>query len=394
MKKGLLVILIYTFIFSASAQNFSYRSNEFTIDAKGDSTESSIAFIKWINPTQEVNFIFDKKFLLKFDVRSAIDMKSIHLTVRKSETEAPYATRVIQPSEEESKYYRYEGNINLDEGDNIVEITVTNSDGLKSHSQKKIKLGSDALANISSLDRTDYALLIATDKYDHWGNLVNPVFDSKTIAKQLEETYGFKVTFLENPSQQDILRKLKEFAEKTFKPLDQLFIFFAGHGSYDQTFGEGYVVLRESLTDDDAKATYLSYNRLRSIVNNIPCNHIFLVMDVCYGGTFDELLAAARGNNESEYKENTLGEFIVKKMTLKTRRYLTSGGKTYVSDGVPGMHSPFARSFIDALKSRGGNDGILTVSELYGFVEKLKIQPRAGEFGVNENGSDFLFITK
>ncbi len=394
MKKIILSIALITCCLGVFAQNFSFKSNEFSVDSKNSQKESSIAFITWSSPSQDVNFIFDKKFLLKFEVKSSVEMKTITVSVKKSEKENPYASRVIQLEAEETRFYKYEGNLNLDEGENIVEVKVENVDGINSFSQKKIKLGSDALANINSLDRTDYALLIATDKYDHWGNLVNPIYDSKTIAKYLEETFGYKVTILENPSQQEILRKLKEFAELKFNPLDQLFIFFAGHGSYDQIFGEGYVVLKESLIDDDARASYLSYNRLRSIINNIPCDHIFLVMDVCYGGTFDELLASTRGEGESVYKESNLGEFIVRKMAVKTRKYLTSGGKTYVSDGIQGMHSPFAKSLIEALKSRGGNDGILTVSELNSFVEKLKIQPRAGEFGSNENGSDFLFIAK
>lgn len=394
MKKFTLTISLIIASTLVFAQSFSYKSNEFAVDSKNLQKESSVAFITWSSPLQDVSFIFDKKFLLKFEVRSSTEMKSITVSVKKSESEEPYASRTIQLEEEEKKIYKYEGNLNLNEGENILEVKVENIDGIASFSQKKIKLGSDALANVNSLDRTDYALLIATDKYDYWGNLVNPIYDSKTIAKYLEETFGYKVTILENPSQQEILRKLKEFAELKFNPLDQLFIFFAGHGSYDQTFGEGYVVLKESLVDDDARASYLSYNRLRSIINNIPCEHIFLVMDVCYGGTFDELLASTRGDNESVYKESNLGEFIVRKMAVKTRKYLTSGGKTYVSDGVQGMHSPFAKAFIEALKSRGGNDGILTIPELYSFVEKLKIQPRAGEFGSNQNGSDFLFIVK
>ena len=72
----------------------------------------------------------------------------------------------------------------------------------------------------------------------------------------------------------------------------------------------------------------------------------------------------------------------------------THRGKTYVSDGIPGKHSPFAKNFIDALNSQGGPDGILTLQELFGFVEKLKIQPRFGEFGDNAPGSDFVFVAR
>jgi hypothetical protein len=78
----------------------------------------------------------------------------------------------------------------------------------------------------------------------------------------------------------------------------------------------------------------------------------------------------------------------------KTRKFLTSGGKQYVSDGIPGQHSPFAKAFIEALRYKGGRDGILTLSEITPFVEKLKITPRAGEFGDNAPGSDFVFVAR
>jgi hypothetical protein len=117
-------------------------------------------------------------------------------------------------------------------------------------------------------------------------------------------------------------------------------------------------------------------------------------MDVCFGGTFDNALASARGQDEEVYKEQSQAEFVTRKLNYKTRRYMTSGGKTYVSDGIAGKHSPFAKNFIDALEARGGPDGILTLPELFGYVEKLKIQPRFGEFGDNAPGSDFVFIAR
>ena len=117
-------------------------------------------------------------------------------------------------------------------------------------------------------------------------------------------------------------------------------------------------------------------------------------MDVCFGGTFDEALASARGQDDEVYKEQTQAEFLTRKLTFKTRKYLTSGGKTYVSDGIKGKHSPFAKSFLEALSSQGGRDGILTLQEIYSFVEKLKNPPKFGEFGDNAPGSDFLFLVR
>lgn len=81
-------------------------------------------------------------------------------------------------------------------------------------------------------------------------------------------------------------------------------------------------------------------------------------------------------------------------MKFKTRLYLTSGGKEYVPDGRPGMHSPFTRKILEALRGYGGKDGILTVNEIITAVEKVEPQPRFGEFGDNEPGSDFILIAK
>jgi hypothetical protein len=329
-------------------------------------------------------------------VESAVPLKNITISIKESADAASRGvSQVIQPAtENEKRFAVLEKNLTLMEGDNVLEIVAENVDGVKTVSYKTVHVGSVGLAEATKLNRTDYALIFATDQYDHWTDLVNPVFDSRTIGEELKKTYNFKTEIVENATQSEILKKLREYAEKKYQPLDQLFIFFAGHGSYDQTFGEGFVVTRESLLNDEAKTTYLSHNRLRSIVNNVPCDHIFLAMDVCFGGTFDQALASSRGVDEEVYKEQNQAEFITRKLTYKTRRFLTSGGKQYVSDGIPGKHSPFAKNFLEALRSRGGRDGILTLNEIIPYVEKLKIVPRFGEFGDNTPGSDFVFVAR
>jgi hypothetical protein len=46
------------------------------------------------------------------------------------------------------------------------------------------------------------------------------------------------------------------------------------------------------------------------------------------------------------------------------------------------------------LRYYGGEDGVLTTSEILQFVEKVNPQPRFGEFGDNEPGSDFILVVK
>lgn len=239
----------------------------------------------------------------------------------------------------------------------------------------------------------DYGILFATDKYDHWSNLVNPINDAKAIQSELKDNYGFSTELVENPTKVTLKSKLREYALKQYNPDDQLFIFIAGHGQFDNTYKEGYIVAKDSLLHDDIKDSYISHSELSTILNNINCKHIFLVMDVCFGGTFDQKIAQ-RGESVTDYQEITRTEFIERKLKNKTRLYLTSGGKEYVSDGRPGQHSPFARKFLEALRNYGGSDSVLTQSEINNYVEKLVPEPRYGEFGNNEPGSDFIFVVK
>ena len=398
MKSKMIVALVMMlgFITVVKAQNVSTRTNEFEIDLSDPKklVTSTVPSINWITPIAETNYAQENRYSIKFEIESSTALKSISISIKETVEAASRGTQTILPKEDEKMRATIERNLTLMDGENLLEIVAENIDGVKTISYKKVVVGSTTLADASKLNRTDYALIFASDQYDNWNDLVNPVFDSRTIAEELKKTYGFSVDMVENASQSEILKKLRDYAEKKYQPLDQLFIFFAGHGTYDQTFGEGFVVTKESLLNDEGKTTYLSHNRLRSIINNIPAEHIFLGMDVCFGGTFDQALASSRGGEEEVYKEQNQAEFLTRKLTYKTRRFLTSGGKTYVSDGIPGKHSPFAKSFIEALRSHGGKDGMLTLPELFTFVERLKIPPRLGEFGDNAPGSDFIFVAR
>lgn len=238
----------------------------------------------------------------------------------------------------------------------------------------------------------DYALLIGTDDYESMSKLSNPVNDIKTIGEELETRYGFTVEKIINPTLAQVYGAIRNYNKKIFSEDDQLLIFIAGHGEYDPLIKEGFLVAKDSKKIDESKLTYLSHSNLRTLVNNIGCRHILLTLDVCFGGTFDQAIAS-RGGNE-EYGNISKDQFVLRKLKYKTRLYLTSGGKEYVPDGRPGYHSPFTRKFLEGLRANGGTDGVLSFAELSGYVEKVNPEPRKGEFGDNDSGSDFLFIMK
>lgn len=392
-RNSLFTFILVACVIGAKAQNVNSRTDKFHLNT-ATSVTSTVPIVTWMQPIPDISYSEQSRYRIKFVVETTTPIEGVMINVKESLQAAARGSLKVMPDASQKMYLVVEKTLNLMDGENIVEVVVRNAEGVETKTSRRVRVGNVAISEANRLERRDYALIFATDKYDNWSDLVNPIFDSRTIATQLEQTYGFTTDVVENPTQDEILKKLREYGEKQYKPLDQLFIFFAGHGTYDQTFGEGFVVTKESLVDDAGKTSYLSHNRLRSIINNIPAEHIFLVMDVCFGGTFDEALASQRGADDATYREQNQNEFIARKLTLKTRRYLTSGGKTYVSDGIAGKHSPFAKNFLEALESQGGRDGILTVAEVFSYVEKLLNPPRLGTFGSNLPGSDFLFVKK
>ena len=278
---------------------------------------------------------------------------------------------------------RFEATVPLISGHDLIRVAATDT------------LGNQAFKSITysppiPQPRKDYALLFAVDIYDHWPRLRFPMADALNISRDLENIYGFQVELVQNPTKMDIHRILREYAQKDFAPEDQLLIFFAGHGDFDAVTNMGYLVCQDTKKpeDDSFKLSYFSHSDFRDIIDRMSCEHILLVMDTCYSGTFDERLAM-RG--EAENISNSLSQADIKRiMTYTTRWYLTSGANERVPDD-----SLFIRALLDALRSKGGRDNILTIEEILTYLKDLgNPKPCSGEFGRNAPGSDFLFIAQ
>ena len=392
---NLTIAAILLYLQPALAQKtLAQKTNPIYLDVgstKKGATEADIV-ITWITPKEVNSQHNERKLNIKIGVNSGVEITNIQIFINDEPVGDSRGVTVVENTgyNQFDKYLEKE--LSLQEGDNNIRLVAQNSRGEIIEESRIISI---AKADTERLARTDFALLFAIDEYDSWSNLTNPINDAKTIADELENHYGFKVELVANATNEGVLIKLKEYATKSYLPLDQLFIFFAGHGQFDEIYGEGYIVCKNSELNDAAKTSYISHSVLRNVVDNIPTNHTFLAMDVCFGGTFDPTIARAgtRGLGE-EYNEVSQQEFIKRKLRFKTRKFVTSGGKDYVPDGRPGMHSPFARKFLEALRSYGGDDKVLTLPEIFGYVEKITPEPRAGEFGTNEPGSDFVFIAQ
>ena len=230
--------------------------------------------------------------------------------------------------------------------------------------------------------RQGNALLFATNAYEHWENLENPIPDANAIKTELEQTYGFHVELVENPARDKLLGKLNEYATRQYDAEDQLLVFFAGRGYFDVSLEKDFIVTQDTKleADDPGLTSYVSQEYLWELLDGAQCQHIFLMIDARFSGTFNSLRGDERGD------ESGAGSHMNLASTDKTRWYLTFGGKEAVS--------PFVGKFLEALRSGGGEDSVLTLNELFGYVQGVSPKPRYGRFGSDETGSDFLFIAK
>ena len=240
----------------------------------------------------------------------------------------------------------------------------------------------------------DVALFFAVEDYAKHGhglrNLQNPIDNAVAIAKALKTQYGFQTEVVKNPTIDIIEKKLKAYKEQFAKnqfPYDgQFLIFFSGHG--ERELKNGYFLAADS-DPSRMNRTAFGYEYWREWINEIDCKHILVAIDACYSGTFDPNW----WNKPGSTLGRRIGELSEKQILLAdhdlytTRWFFTSGTEVETPD-----QSNFAAKLLEAFRSRGGSDLILTSSEAWTYLGQARPHPWQGGFGKNERNSSFLFI--
>jgi hypothetical protein len=393
MKTKLAVFLVFIAA-SGLAQEFRKRANPVEVEVAPPVLESTKPVVIWMSPMETSTSISVKKLVIKVGVNSKVKLRQVKLLINGV---LPQESRGIGSAAPDASKFDFflDREVELADGPNEIRVIADNEKGEQTIEARIVNVAASLASTLPP--RTDYALLFATNEYDEWSRLVNPIFDAEAIKKDLEELYGYKVELVKNPTKSVFLSKLREYSTRNYMPDDQLFVFIAGHGKFDPVIKDGYLVARDSKKADENSETYISYSDLRTRLDNNPCRHVFLTIDACFGGTFDQAIAK-RGDEDSmdelAFNPTVQADLIKRKLQYKTRIFLTSGGKEYVDDGRPGRHSPFATLFLEAMRTGGGRMRVLTTATIYSYVEPAKQEPRYGKFGDNEPGSEFVFVRK
>ncbi len=337
----------------------------------------------------------------------ALDDSGVKKVIAQARGAAPSAPGRLLVDSNDKKVVAQETNARLDSrgnfsaevtlgtGDNLITVTATDiydNEARESFVIRRDSAADTVAANAPANGGRYHALLIAVQQYDHPSvkSLEFPLSDAQQIERELTSRYTFEpqnVTSLKNPDRRAIFDALDQLAEK-MKPEDNLLIFYAGHGHWDEQRKQGYWLPRDSTRE--RRSEWISNSDLRDAIRGIRARHILLVSDACFaGGIFLAREAFGPASNAVAELDN-----------LPSRTAMTSGALTTVPD-----RSVFVAYLLKHL--RENTEDRLPALELFNKLRLPVINnsptqrdgsrptPRYGTiFEVGDEGGDFIFARR
>lgn len=291
------------------------------------------------------------------------------------------------------------GNSLVHQASQQIIVGTSNSIGLKKGSSTSADESS--WLKIGSGLGKQYCLFFATENYTGgWPHLNNPYKDCSDIANELQMHFGFeKPEIVKDATLLQISQKLGEYQKRYFKDNDELFIYFSGHGDFDELKNKAYLVTADSTYSDrnNFRPRYISAPDLLTDITAIKCKRILVCLDTCNSSDFFKFMRdnyegpATKGDTAYPSSMN-VNEIISATSSYCTRRLLTSS-KAAALDGRRGENSPFALALLGKLRTYGGTDGFLLLPDLEKAVE-TKTTGTLGSFTKDQPGSQFFFLYK
>ncbi|MGH7599700.1 MAG: caspase family protein [bacterium] len=337
-----------------------------------------------------------KTVRLRYKVTKVDSLADVQIKVNKNRLE----TRDLRVQEKTEKGFTLWQDIDLNEGQNLIEVRASNQVGSKN---AELKIFYNPLLD-TLLYRKTWAVIIGIDKYrdPNVGHLDFAVRDATGVEKMLREKFKFDhfITLYNDDATNDrIIAALSDSLQKA-DPEDGVFVFFAGHG-FTVVTARGDTI-GGIVPYDGAFGVYtpnISMEQIRDTARLVNAKHIFYVMDACYSGA---LLVKIRGTPKSNA---TLSSRIKEFVSKPARDVLTTGQQgEEVLDGGRNNHSIFTGWLLEGLEgvADADQDSYVTANELSRYVyenvikdakiHRIRQTPQFGKL-TTDNG-EFVFVPK
>lgn len=230
----------------------------------------------------------------------------------------------------------------------------------------------------------NYLLIIGINDYLFWPKLSNAVKDSKDLKQVLISKFQFSEKNIyelydTNATYENIRNELVKI-KNNITPNDNLVIYYAGHGNYDEETDNGFWIPVNS--HQDAPLEFIQTSIIYNYLSKIEAKHIFLIADACFSGSLFK-------SNAISYREND--------DKSPSRWAFSSGNIEVVADGQVGENSPFAQSLMEVLSSTRKNISVSQLIQNVKFrVETITEQTPIGRpMNMDEHqGGEFIFYLK
>jgi len=336
-------------------------------------TPESVGF-SWISPAFTSVQTSESTYEIHGTVSSGENIRFINLFVN-----GQFVKNIIPPLPT-MKQMVIDERVNLSLGVNQIKTEAVTVSGKKQESLL------DIVYDLSTANY--YALVIAVEEYNdpHINDLEHPVDDASKFINVIRSNYNFpaeNINFMKNPTKADIIGTLHAMRGLVSNE-DNLLIYYAGHGYYDEEMETGYWLPSDAREDNPVD--WLPNTDLTNYLSVLKTKHTLLIADACFsGGIF---------NSRSAFNNAMEVESLYK---LPSRNALTSGNLTEVPD-----KSIFVQELIKRLKNN--TKKYLSAEQLYTSIKSEVISnprnvsnaiPKYGSiYNVGDEGGDFIFIRK
>lgn len=327
--------------------------------------------ISWEAPQQTSFSTSSQHFTIKACINAkAIQQINIYKNGWQIANKSPNGNRKVQDCD-----YRLEYPVDLKFGENRIKVEVVTANG---------SFESNTLIHSDVVHAEYHALIIGVEEYNDPGitNLDRPIDDAEKLYDVLNKKYGFKdenTTFLKNPTKSDIIGTLHGMRQSITKN-DNLLIFYAGHGYWDEDMNNGYWLPQDA--NQANPVNWLPNTDLTNYLNVIDSKHTLLIADACFSGGIFKTRNAFNAQKAME-----------RLYQLPSRKAITSGTLNEVPD-----QSVFLKYLVKRLKANKSQ--YLTAEELFSRMRMAVINNSANipQYGtiqnVGDEGGDFIFMKK
>jgi len=286
----------------------------------------------------------------------------------------------------------FQYSLNLLKGENQLDLVAINNKGIMNEQ----KLVVDCIAENAAAGGMEFpeiakaryfALLIGINEYQHdeINDLQNPIKDVQNLYNVLVSKYTFNpenIILLKNPTCDELALTLEDLGKK-LSGNDNLLIFYAGHGYYDEKAKIGYWLPSDAARNSRIK--WFTNTSLRDLLTGIETKHTLLIADACFSGAIFRTRAA--------FAEIPQG--IQKLYEIPSRKAMTSG---IFSEEVPD-ESEFIKYLVKKLEENKEN--FLPSEILFSNLKPAVMSNSSNipQYGViqnvgDEGGGDFIFVHK